>query len=67
MIEDRSHTLTVRVCTEDYRRLLTSAERSDRKLADLLRRYLSDGLRANGRPPLMPLAGRGRPRKQEEA
>lgn len=59
----RSHTLTVRVTLADYQRLKAEAEIEETNLTDLLRFYISTGLRAEGREPLDKRLWVGRPIK----
>ncbi len=59
----RSRTLTVRVTLPDYARLHALAVAEEVRLADLLRSYLSNGLRAEQQAPLEPVPWRGRPKR----
>lgn len=59
----QSHTLTLRVTLTDYLRLRAEADRLEMRITDLVRSYLSTGLRAEQQPPLETVIQSGRPRK----
>ncbi len=57
----RTHTVHVRLTGADRERLQVDARAGEQRLIDLIRHYISTGLRAEGRPPLEPVLFRGRP------
>lgn len=62
----RTHTVTVRLHTDDYKELKDMADRAGNKLANVLRLYLNKGREAFGKPPLKPASYAGRPPKRRD-
>lgn len=61
-----THTVTVRLHTDDYKEFKRLADEAGNKLANVIRLYLNKGREAFGKPPLKPASYAGRPRKRRE-